>query len=197
MKERVQALLARGGRVLLGLAGPPGAGKSTLAARLHEAFAGQSVVVPMDGFHLPQAELRRLGREQRKGAPDTFDAEGFVALLQRLRAGDADVRAPAFHRAAEEPQADAIVVPKDTPLVIVEGNYLLLDTPPWHRVRPLLDECWFVGGDPQERVRRLIARHVEHGRSEAAAREWVMRSDEANARQVLACAGRADLVVSA
>jgi pantothenate kinase len=195
---RLDALIAQGGRRLLGLAGPPGAGKSTLAQALHRARPGATAIVPMDGFHLAQAELERLGRAGRKGAPDTFDAAGFVHLLQRLRAqapGDGPVYAPAFHREIEEPVAGALAVDATVPVLLVEGNYLLLDEPGWAPVRPLLDACWWIGVDDALRVQRLVRRHEQFGRSAEAAREWVSRSDEANARRVADGARRADWVV--
>lgn len=192
--RRAQALLARGGRRLLGLAGPPGAGKSTVAALLKDALGSQAQVVPMDGFHLAQAELERLGRAGRKGAPDTFDAAGFVHLLRRLRACDPGdtVYAPEFRRDLEEPIAGALAVPPSLPLVIVEGNYLLLESGAWAGVKPLLDECWHVAVPQDQRLAQLIARHERHGRSPEDARAWALGSDEPNARQVEAVAQRAD-----
>lgn len=188
--------LATGGRRILGLTGTPGAGKSTLAERLVQALDGDAVLVPMDGFHLANVELRRLGRADRKGAPDTFDADGYLALLRRVREPDGSVvYAPRFDRHLEEAIAGAVAVQPGTPLVVTEGNYLLLDTPPWHEVRTLLDECWYVETDDALRVEQLVARHVEHGRTPQAARAWVTRSDEANARLVAASRGRAQLVV--
>lgn len=192
------AALAAGGRRLLGLVGPPGAGKSTLAAALVGALGERAVLVPMDGFHLAQAELERLGRADRKGAPDTFDADGFVALLARLRSqgpGDAVVYAPRFDRHLEEPIAGAIGVPSTTPLVVVEGNYLLHDEGAWAGVAPLLDDAWYLDLADAVRVERLVARHVAHGRTPAEARAWVLRSDEANARLVARGRDRAGLVV--
>ena len=189
--------LTSGPRRILGLAGAPGAGKSTLAARLVDALAPAAVLVPMDGFHLANAELERLGRRDRKGAPDTFDALGYVALLKRLRQPGPDVvYAPVFDRTLEEAVAGAIPVTADTPLVVTEGNYLLLDAHPWSQVRPLLDEAWFVQVDDRLRVERLVRRHVGHGKEQARAREWVLRNDESNARLVAGTRHRADLVVS-
>lgn len=193
-----RALCRRGERRLLGITGPPGAGKSTLSAQLADALGADAVIVPMDGFHLAHAELERLGRADRKGAPDTFDAAGFVALLHRLRVGpaaDEVVYAPAFRREIEEPVAGAIAVAPHVPLVIVEGNYLLATDGAWAGVQPLLDEVWYVAPPDDVRVERLIARHVSFGRSPDAAREWVLRSDEANARYVAATRGRADRTV--
>jgi pantothenate kinase len=193
---RLDELAARGGRVLLGIAGAPGSGKSTLAQALHAARPALTALVPMDGFHLAQAELDRLGRADRKGAPDTFDADGFVALLRRLREGAGrTVYAPVFRREIEEPVANALPVDPQVPVVIVEGNYLLLEDGAWGEVRGLLDEAWHVAVDPAVRVPQLIARHVAFGRSPEAAHEWVMRSDEANARRVDAVAHRADRVI--
>ncbi|SCK36357.1 Panthothenate kinase [Streptomyces sp. ScaeMP-e48] len=195
--ERARRLAETGQRRVLGIAGPPGAGKSTLAEKLTEALEGRAVLVPMDGFHLAGAELERLGRADRKGAPDTFDAPGYAALLRRLRDPDPDhpVYAPAFDRALEEPVAGALAVTPDVPLVITEGNYLLLDEGPWAPVRGLLDEVWFLELDPEVRVRRLVERHVRYGKPPAVARAWVERSDEANARLVERGRDLADVVV--
>ncbi|MER5487482.1 nucleoside/nucleotide kinase family protein [Streptomyces sp. NPDC002812] len=194
---RAAALAGRGGRQILGIAGPPGSGKSTLAALIADALGPErAVVVPMDGFHLAQAELDRTGRADRKGAPDTFDAAGYVSLLQRLRAsGGPVVYAPAFDRSIEEPIAGSIPIAPDTPLVITEGNYVLLDAPQWAPVRPLLDEAWYLAPDETLRVRRLVDRHVRHGKDPAYARAWVTRSDEPNARLIARGRHRADLVL--
>ncbi|MEV5608034.1 nucleoside/nucleotide kinase family protein [Streptomyces sp. NPDC052225] len=185
-------------RPVIGIAGPPGAGKSTLAEAVVAALDGLAALVPMDGFHLADAELRRLGRTDRKGAPDTFDAYGYGALLARVRAprpGET-VYAPCFERELEQPVAGALPVSAGVSVVITEGNYLLLDEEPWSSVvRPQLDEVWWVAVDDAVRIERLIARHVRFGKSPSAARAWVLRSDEANARQVASGRERADLVV--
>jgi pantothenate kinase len=193
-RVRVQDLLARGGRRLLGLAGAPGSGKSTLAQALLHAFPAQAVVVPMDGFHLANGELQRLGRRGRKGAPDTFDAAGYVALLQRLRRpGEGEtVYAPEFRREIEEAVAGAIAVPPEAALIVTEGNYLLLEQAPWSGVRALLDEAWYVEVDDQLRRERLVQRHERFGRTPEAARAWVQGTDEPNARLIEATRHRAD-----
>ncbi|MER6993243.1 nucleoside/nucleotide kinase family protein [Saccharopolyspora hirsuta] len=193
--KRARALADSGQRRILGITGAPGAGKGTVAERVLQELDGRAVIVPMDGFHLANAQLRRLGREDRKGAPDTFDAAGYVALLRRVKDARETVYAPEFHREIEESYAGAIAVPPDVPLVITEGNYLLLDTPPWSAVRDLLDECWFLAPDDEIRVQRLVARHVSHGRTPVEAEEWVRRSDEANAALIAPTRARADLVV--
>jgi len=197
---RALALAQSGGRYLIGITGPPGAGKSTISQALVDALpAGRVVVLPMDGYHLAQAELERLGRAHRKGAPDTFDGHGFVALLARVagqRAGDPVVYAPLFRREIEEPIANAVPISAEVPLVIVEGNYLLVSEGAWAGVRPHLRECWYADLPDDVRLARLIARHVAHGRSPGAAAEWVHRSDEDNARLIATTRSRADLLVA-
>jgi len=196
---RAQRLAVPGTRHLLGLVGAPGAGKSTVSAALLAALGPLAVVVPMDGYHLAQAELERLGRADRKGAPDTFDSAGYVALLRRLRApavGET-VYAPEFRREIEEPIAGAIGVAPEVPLIITEGNYLLMDAEDapgthWHSVRGLLDEVWYVDVDDALRVDRLTRRHQQHGRSPEAARDWVANTDEPNARRIALTRARAD-----
>ncbi len=197
------AALARGrGRALLGITGSPGAGKSTLAAAVLERLSrdlpvGSVAHVPMDGFHLADVALAELGRLDAKGAPDTFDAGGYIALLKRLRAAEPEevVYAPMFERDLEQPLAGAIPVPRAARLVLTEGNYLLLEDGRWREVRPLLDEVWFCAPDPEVRLARLTARHVEFGKPPAAAAAWVASVDEPNAALVEATRDRADLVV--
>ncbi|MGR4869475.1 nucleoside/nucleotide kinase family protein [Variovorax sp. LARHSF232] len=193
---RVEALLATGApRILLGLVGPPGAGKSTLAQQLQAAFAEVSQVLPMDGFHLANSELQRLGRAGRKGAPDTFDAAGYLALLQRLRQPPRDdsevIYAPEFRRDIEEAVAGAIAIEPQVRLVITEGNYLLLDQAPWNAIAPLLDEAWYVEVDDRLREHRLAQRHEEFGRSRDDALAWVAQTDAPNARLIAASRPRA------
>ncbi len=152
--------------------------------------------VPMDGFHLADVELDRLGRRDRKGAPDTFDAAGYAALLRRLAADDDDVvYAPAFERTLEQPIAGSIAVARSARLVVTEGNYLLLDDPPWRDVRKYLTEVWFCDLGHDERIARLIARHRRFGKDAVAARAWATGPDQRNAELVAATRARADLVV--
>lgn len=190
VKNRITHLLASGERRLLGIVGAPGAGKSTLVEAIAEAFGEDAVVVPMDGFHLSNAELNRLGRAAHKGAPDTFDVAGFVSLLHRIRqqstSSDSNdvVYAPVFERKIEEAIASSIAILPRTPLVIVEGNYLLQTTGGWQNVRPILDECWYVDVDQDLRLSRLITRHVQFGRTTEAAMAWVKNTDEPNARVI-------------
>lgn len=194
----VRRLAAGGDRVLLGLAGPPGVGKSVLAEELAAVSSssglGDTLALGMDGFHLPQAELVRRGLADVKGAPETFDADSFVALLRRLRRADGIVPAPVFDRMREEPVADAVTVTATHRLVVIEGNYLLLDGP-WRPVRDLLDAVWHLHLPDELRVPGLVERHVRHGRTLDAAEEWVQRSDEANAKLVASVAHRADGIV--
>lgn len=199
---RALALVPAGGRAVLGLVGSPGAGKSTLVAALltglrAELGADAVAHVPMDGFHLADVELARLGRSGRKGAPDTFDAGGYLALLRRVRARTEDVvYAPQFERDLEQPVAGAIPVPRAARLVLTEGNYLLLDAPVWREVAAELDEVWFCAvGDDGVRRQRLLARHVEFGKSPEGAAAWVAAVDDPNTALVEASRGRADLVV--
>ncbi len=182
-------------RRILGIAGPPGGGKSTVAREIVAELGERARLVPMDGFHLAQAELVRLGRRERMGAPDTFDAAGYAALLRRLKSDEPVVYAPEFRREIEEPIAGAIAVPHGTPLVVTEGNYLLLDDDRWGPVRALLDETWYVETDEELRVQRLIQRHIEFGKTPEYARAWVMRSDERNADLVKQTAHTADVLV--
>jgi len=190
--ERARTLIVPGERRLLGITGAPAAGKSTLAGSLVAALAPEAVLVPMDGFHLATAQLRRLGRLDRKGAPDTFDAAGYLALLHRLRDRAEDVvYAPEFRREIEEPIAGAIAVPREVPLAITEGNYLLY----WNDVRELLDEVWFVDLDEPTRLARLIERHMAYGRTRAEAEQRTYGSDQRNAEHIMATRMNADLIV--
>lgn len=194
--ERLRALSQSGRRVMIGLVGAPGAGKSTAAEALRQAFPETSQVVPMDGYHLANVELKRLGRAQRKGAPDTFDSAGYADLLKRLRnqADDEIVYAPEFRREIEEPIAGAIPVFPQTGLIIAEGNYLLLNQGHWAKVHGLLDEIWYVDVDDALRIERLTRRHEHFGRSHDEAVAWVMNTDEPNARLIAADKARADVM---
>lgn len=196
LADEARRLIVPGRRTLLGITGAPGAGKSTLAESLAAALGDECRLVAMDGFHLAQVELIRLGRAARKGAPDTFDGEGYAALLRRLRAReDHVVYAPAFDRSIEEPIAGAVPVPRDVPLVITEGNYLLVDEAPWAGVGPLLHVVWYLDVDERLRLERLVARHVAFGKEPDAARSWAEGTDQRNADLISATRERADVVI--
>jgi pantothenate kinase len=224
LARRALALVpAGGGRAVVGIAGSPGAGKTTLAvqlaARVNAIVAAESspasasasasasespapsphfaAHLPMDGYHLANSTLDSLGRRDRKGAIDTFDGWGFVALLRRLHAETSHaVYAPSFDRTVEEPIAGEIAVLPDTRLVIVEGNYLLVDETPWADVKGLLAEAWFCETTDDERVRRLVDRHERHGRTPEAAKAWAESVDGRNATLIESTMPRADLVIS-
>jgi pantothenate kinase len=197
--DRARALVSDGRRAVLGIAGAPGAGKTTLAEELVKAIGTPwAGYVPMDGFHLADVELDRLGLRDRKGAPDTFDALGYAGLLRRLREDEDDViYAPGFERTLEQPIAGAIPVFGNTRLIVSEGNYLLIDEGRWAKVRPLMNEVWYVDLDAEERLRRLVERHIRFGKDESAAVVWATGTDERNAMVIMATRDRADLIVPA
>ncbi|WP_258374248.1 nucleoside/nucleotide kinase family protein [Curtobacterium sp. MCBD17_032] len=200
---RAVALAEAGGRSVVGIAGAPGAGKSTLARRVVTEVVtrlgpGVAVQVPMDGFHLANAALDTLGRRGRKGAVDTFDAAGYVALVRRLAATggtDGTVWAPDFDRRVDEPVAGSIAVPPETVLVVSEGNYLLDQTAPWRELPDLLTETWACVVDDAVRIDRLVGRHMRHGRDHEAARRWAVEVDGLNAERVTADLHRASVLV--
>ena len=203
---RARSLVRGGRRAVLGVTGEPGAGKTTFAEALLDALAdtppagaepGRWVAhVPMDGFHLADVELVRLGRRDRKGAPDTFDAAGYAALLRRLHDDrDEVVYAPAFERVLEQPIAGSIPVPPEARLIVSEGNYLLLHDGDWALVGAQFDEVWYCDLDDDERLRRLVARHEAFGKDHAAAVAWATGTDQRNAELIAGTRHRADLVV--
>jgi pantothenate kinase len=195
------ALASDSARAILGIAGSPGAGKSTLVdellARIRAVMGDDWVAhVPMDGFHLGDAQLDRIGARGRMGAPDTFDAAGYAHVLERVkRETDGPVYVPGFDRILEQPLAAALVVLPSARLVVTEGNYLLLDDPHWERARNAMDAVWFVASEEAVRVERLVARHIEFGKTPDQARAWVAATDDRNAELVAGTVGRADRVI--
>lgn len=195
---RVHSRRARGAqRTIIGITGSPGAGKSTLADTLVAQLGASAVWVPMDGFHLANTTLDALGRRDRKGAPDTFDAYGYVEALRRVRTEiDHPVFLPGFLRERDEAIAGHVVVNPSQRIVITEGNYLLLEDDPWPLAAQACDEVWFCQVDDSERQRRLIERHHHHGRSLADAQAWADTVDGANAELVQPTSQRADLIIT-
>lgn len=199
LHELIQRSSGSGGPALLGLVGPPGAGKSYAACRVAETLTTAGVcaaVLPMDGFHLSNRQLEDLGRGSRKGAPDTFDVAGLVALLRRVAEDPGEpVYCPDYDRELHEPVAARIRIGSGTRVVVVEGNYLLLDDGPWAGVREWLDAIWYLDAPAQLREQRLVDRHIAGGQSEAGAKEWAQRVDGANAELIAATRSSADLVI--
>ncbi|MFI2563400.1 nucleoside/nucleotide kinase family protein [Paenarthrobacter sp. NPDC018779] len=196
LARRLRGAASPGGRLIIGLVGAPGAGKSTLAERLAGQFGPDGAVVPMDGFHLANSIIDGTPLRERKGAIDTFDVGGYLSLLQRLRRNDEEViYAPAYRRGLEEPVAASIAVPKSTTFVLTEGNYLLARQGRWSEVRGYLDEVWFVETPQEIRVAQLIQRHVTSGMAQADAEAWANGPDEANARFIESTRSFADLIV--
>ncbi|HET9536606.1 MAG: nucleoside triphosphate hydrolase [Mesorhizobium sp.] len=183
-------------RFIVAIAGPPGAGKSTIAEELRTLLPEHSaIVVPMDGFHYDNAILERRGLRSRKGAPETFDFAGFEHLLKRIRAGEPDIAIPVFDRTMELARAGAEIIATGSKFVLVEGNYLLLDEEPWSNLAPLLDLAVFLDVPRPELERRLLQRWDDHGRSEEDARAWVSSNDMPNVDRVLQRRRKADITI--
>lgn len=195
--ERARSLAAGGTRCLLGITGAPGAGKSTAAQAIATALGDQAVLVGMDAFHLANEVLAGLGSRGRKGAPDTFDPWGYAHLLRRLKSNrEPVVYAPVFDRGLEESIGCAVPVGRGVPLVITEGNYLLLDAEGWREGRELIDHVWYLDTGNDERQRRLVQRHQAFGKPPAEAEAWALGSDQRNADIVDGTRERADLIIN-
>ncbi len=195
LAARIAALAAsRSGRVLVGIAGAPGAGKSTLAQALVDLLGPQAALVPMDGFHLDNAILDARGRRFAKGSPDTFDVAGFEAILQRLKAGG-EVIVPVFDRYIDVSRGSARVVPPGARIIVAEGNYLLLRAAPWDRLHALWDLTASLDVPMAELERRLIDRWHHHGLSDEDARRRAFDNDIPNARRVIDGSVAADVVI--
>ncbi|GHC47446.1 nucleoside triphosphate hydrolase [Neogemmobacter tilapiae] len=181
------------GRFLTALAGPPGSGKSTMAATVVQALGPGARAVPMDGFHLDDRVLEARGLRSRKGSPETFDAAGFLALVHRLRDEEGEVAIPIFDRAMELSRAAADIVLQEDRFLVIEGNYLLLNRSPWADLRGLFDLTVMIDVPEAELDRRLLARWAHHGKTPAEARAWIDGNDLPNIRCVQRESGRADI----
>jgi pantothenate kinase len=196
--EQIQTLLdSQSPRTVIGIVGKPGAGKSTVVELIEKKYGPEEVsIVPMDGFHLSNEELNKLGRRQRKGAPDTFDVEGFISLIKKVKhEPQVDHKFPIFHREIEASVNDEGVVPKESKVVVIEGNYLFSEGHNWNSLFPLLDHTWFIEIDDEVRIERLIARHIRYGKTPTEAENWSRGSDEANARFIELTAHRASNII--
>lgn len=193
--EQIQSLLnGQNPRTLIGIVGKPGAGKSTVVEEISKKFDSKTVsIIPMDGFHLSNEELISLGRRDRKGAPDTFNVEGFTSLIKRVKSdSNVDHMFPIFHREIEASIADEGMVPKESKVVVIEGNYLFSEDHNWDGIYPLLDHTWFIEIKDEVRLERLIARHIRFGKTPEEAEAWSRGSDETNARFIGLTANRAE-----
>jgi pantothenate kinase len=193
--EQIQTLLdGQSPRTVIGIVGKPGAGKSTVVELIEKRYQPNEVsIIPMDGFHLSNEELISLGRRERKGAPDTFDVEGFTLLIKSVKIDHSvDHKFPIFHREIEASIADEGMVPKESKVVVIEGNYLFSEAHNWDAIYPLLDHTWFIEIDDEIRIQRLIARHVRYGKTREEAEAWSRGSDETNARFIGLTANRAE-----
>jgi pantothenate kinase len=182
------------GRFIAALAGPPGAGKSTLAEAVVEALGPDARVVPMDGFHYDDAILNARGQRNRKGAPETFDVAGYRHLLSRLVDED-EVAIPVFDRALELSRGSADLVTQDHRILVTEGNYLLLDEAPWTALSDYFDLTVMIDVPEAELDRRLLERWDFYGKTPEAARAWIDGNDMPNIRRVTQGSRRADVTV--
>lgn len=182
------------GRYIAAIAGPPGAGKSTLAEAVVEALGVDARVVPMDGFHFDDAILNARGQRARKGAPETFDVAGYRHLLTRLRLED-EVAIPVFDRSLELSRGSADLVTKDHRILVTEGNYLLLSETPWLDLAAFFDLTVMIDVPEAELDRRLLARWAFFGKTPAAARAWIDGNDMPNIRRVTRGSRIADITM--
>lgn len=201
LSDLIQERAGNGERLIIAIAGPPAAGKSTVSEKLNEALnaarEGLSAILPMDGFHYDDLWLVPAGLRARKGAPHTFDVGGFAHMLKRLRAREEDfVAVPVFDRSLEIARAGARMILKETPVVIAEGNYLLLNEAPWRSLRPLFDLSAMISAEESVLRERLLQRWRDHGLSEAEAVAKAEENDLPNARLVLRESGGEDFLIS-
>lgn len=199
-KQVIVAAAESGRRIIVGLAGGPGSGKSTLASavvgKLNDRIDGSAARVPMDGFHKMHADLVAQGIEEEKGAPHTFDAQGYVDFLLRLKTARGPIQAPSYSRRIEDVVPNAFTIAGNVPILVAEGNYLLLDTAPWNRIKHILDLSFFLQVDRDLVRQRLLKRHAEH---ELFTEEQIVKHvdevDMANYDLVAKSQRRADVVI--
>lgn len=194
--ELIKTRAAGQDRYVVAIAGPPGSGKSTLAADLAARLGPTAATLPMDGFHLDNDRLRQLGLLHRKGAPETFDAQGFVDLLREVRTTPR-VSYPTFDRDADRTVPGAGHIGKDTRIVLVEGNYLLLTSPPWSSLDALFDLTVRLDVSREELEDRLVTRWLSHGLPAAEARARALGNDMKNAEHMFENARSPDFTLRA
>jgi pantothenate kinase len=196
----IRKLLTGRDRVIIGVTGEPGSGKSTLAEQVAATLYSEgipAVRLPLDGFHLSNAILRALGRRERKGAIDTFDADGFISVLERIAAGSVrTIYAPSYDHGFGEPIAGSIAIEPNVQVVIAEGNYVLDPSEPWNRIRSLVTQSWYIELDDAVRRARLLERHIATGKAEPEAAAWIDAVDEKNAERIRLTKQYADRIIA-
>lgn len=197
-QELVDMLENTKGRLFIGITGGPASGKSTFATDLVTGVnvsRGEEVaiVAPLDGYHLPNSVLQELGMWELKGIPDTFDTQGFIDFLIRLRDYPDEVSlGPIFDRVTDEPIQEVLIIKPNHRLIVVEGNYLLYDRPPWDQAREIFAEVWYLEVLREAVVERLQVRHAKRGLQGEEIDVKINSTDMPNARLIAQTRSRAD-----
>lgn len=186
-------------RFVLGIVGIPASGKSSLTVQLMEYIEAiapsEAALLPMDGYHLTNHKLDELGLRDRKGSPHTFDAEGYVQAIEAVKPAGVSLSFPVYDRAIHDPKPDAGQIESSHQLIVTEGNYLLLDQPPWDRLGQVINECWWLDTPTEQAKEWMIKRHVQGGRTEEDARSHYEHSDAANTQLILEHSREPDLII--